>query len=83
MTTPRTILVVDDFEWFRSMFGALLEECGYRVLETANGLEAVEIAFSSCPDLILMDGLAATKRIRENEGACRNVPILAISADGP
>ncbi|MCA1612988.1 MAG: response regulator [Acidobacteria bacterium] len=82
----QTILVVEDFEDNRFMLRRLLEMSGYRVVEAVNGEQAVEAAERERPDLILMDlslpkldGLAATRRIREQDGAAR-VPIVAVSA---
>lgn len=82
----KTVLVVEDFEDNRFMMRRLLEMSGYRVVEAVNGREAVEMAQSERPDLILMDlslphldGLAATRRIREHEGLGK-VPIVAVSA---
>ena len=81
-----TIMVVEDFEDNRFMMRRLLEMSGYHVLEAVNGEEAVEIAKRECPSLILMDlslplldGLAATRRIRQ-EASLREVPIVAVSA---
>ena len=81
-----TVLVVEDFEDNRFMMRRLLEMSGYRVIEAVNGNQAVEAAINERPDLILMDlslpmldGLAATRRIREAEGLGR-VPIVAVSA---
>ena len=81
-----TVLVVEDFEDNRFMMRRLLELSGYRVIEAVNGEQAVEAAESERPDLILMDlslpkldGLAATRRIRQQDGAAR-VPIVAVSA---
>jgi CheY-like chemotaxis protein len=81
-----TIMVVEDFEDNRFMMRRLLEMSGYQVLEAINGEEAVEIAKREHPHLILMDlslplldGLAATRRIRQ-EAALRDVPIVAVSA---
>jgi len=82
----QTILVVEDFEDNRFMMRRLLEMSGYRVVEAVNGEQAVESAESEQPDLILMDlslpkldGLAATRRIR-NQGGAKRVPIVAVSA---
>ena len=65
------------------MMRILLEMEGYRVIEAADGLRAVEMAISERPALIMMDlslplldGLKATARIREHS---RDVPIVAIS----
>src|SRR5919107_6147165 len=79
-----TVLVVEDFEDNRFMMRRLLEMSGYRVIEAVNGQEAVETARREHPDLILMDlslplldGLAATRRIREQDGLSK-VPIVAV-----
>lgn len=81
-----TVLVVEDFEDNRFMMRRLLEMSGYHVLEAINGEEAVEMAERERPSLILMDlslplldGLAATRRIRQH-AELRNVPIVAVSA---
>jgi two-component system cell cycle response regulator DivK len=80
------VLVVEDFEDNRFMMRRLLEMSGYRVVEAVNGNQAVEAAEREHPDIILMDlslpqldGLAATRRIREQQGT-RRVPIVAVSA---
>ena len=81
-----TVLVVEDFEDNRFMMRRLLEMSGYRVVEAVNGNQAVEFAISHRPDIILMDlslpqldGLAATRRIRSQDGLGK-VPIVAVSA---
>jgi two-component system cell cycle response regulator DivK len=80
------VLVVEDFEDNRFMMRRLLEMSGYRVVEAVNGNQAVELATSVRPDIILMDlslpqldGLAATRRIRTQDGLGK-VPIVAVSA---
>jgi CheY-like chemotaxis protein len=84
--TGALVLVVEDFEDNRFMMKRLLEMSGYRVVEAVNGNQAVEAAAREQPDIILMDlslplldGLAATRRIREQQGT-RRVPIVAVSA---
>jgi CheY-like chemotaxis protein len=83
-----TILVVEDHDDTREMLHMLLEKWGYRVVEACNGLEAVEAASRERPQLILMDGrlpfldgLDATRRIREN-GLGAQVKILALNGSG-
>jgi CheY-like chemotaxis protein len=68
------------------MMGRLLEMCGYRVLEAADGREAVQVAEGERPDVVLMDlqmpvldGFTATSVIRRTEGIC-GVPVIAVSA---
>lgn len=80
-----TVLVVEDHEDTRDMLHMLLEMWGCRVVEACNGLEAVEAAALERPELILMDGslpfldgLGATRRIREN-ALLGQVKILAVN----
>src|SRR5688572_24494852 len=87
--TPQpTILVVEDHDDTREMLRTLLEMWGCRVVEACNGLEAVEAASRERPQLILMDsrlpfldGLGATRRIREN-GLWDQVKIVALNGSG-
>jgi CheY-like chemotaxis protein len=81
-----TVLLVEDTEDNRFMMRRLLEMAGYRVVEATNGEEAVRLAESESPDLILMDlslpvldGLAATRAIRKLNGLSKT-PIIAVSA---
>jgi CheY-like chemotaxis protein len=82
---PR-VLLVEDSEDNRMMMKRLLEMGGYEVIEAVNGKQAVNTAQARRPDLILMDlslpmmdGLAATRRIR-GLPALRDVPIVVVSA---
>lgn len=81
-----TVLLVEDTEDNRFMMRRLLEMAGYGVVEATNGEEAVRLAQSERPDLILMDlslpvidGLAATRAIRKSAGLAKT-PIIAVSA---
>jgi CheY-like chemotaxis protein len=83
-----TILVVEQHDDTRDMLHTLLEMWGCRVVEACNGLEAVEAASRENPELILMDGrlpfidgLQATRRIREN-GLRDQVKIVALNSSG-
>ena len=82
----KTILLAEDYEDSRRMLARLLEMSGYRVLEAADGDEAVQMAERECPDVVLMDlqmpvtdGFTATSRIRRIDNICR-VPVIAVSA---
>jgi two-component system cell cycle response regulator DivK len=89
-TQKRLFLLVEDFEDSRFMMRQLLEMAGYNVVEATDGEEAIELAVAKQPELILMDlslpkldGLAATRRIRQQRGLSE-VPIVAVSAhDSP
>ena len=86
--TRRRILIVDDFDDTRLLLRTWLQKKGFDVVEAENGIRAVEAAEDTQPDLIIMDvempemdGLAATRRIRELKNF-QDVPILAVSAYG-
>jgi CheY-like chemotaxis protein len=86
----KLFLLVEDFEDSRFMMRRLLELAGYTVVEASDGERAVELAVQEKPALILMDlslpkldGLAATRQIRQHRELGRT-PIVAISAhDSP
>ena len=82
------ILVVEDHDDTREMLCMLGEAWGFRVVEACNGLEAVEAALREKPQLILMDsrlplldGLEATRRIRQNP-LLNHIQILALNGSG-
>lgn len=82
------ILVVDDSADNVAMISLDLQQQGYRVVTASNGEDAITVATQMMPNLILMDinlptldGLGATRRIRENAGL-REVPVIAITAFG-
>lgn len=84
---PPIILVVEDSDDTRAIIRLELERWGYKVVEAANGREAIEMVEGLCPDLILMDlnmpevdGLTAAQTIRQYDERCAGVPILAITA---
>ena len=77
------ILVVDDEELLVKGIRFNLQNDGYDILTGTNGVEAIEIAKSQNPDLIVldvmmpeMDGLTACSHIRDFS----NVPIILLTA---
>lgn len=81
------ILLVDDDDLSRRMMGLLLSEKGYNYGTASNGLEAVEAVQSQLYDIVLMDlqmpvmdGLDATRKIREWETGEKHIPIVALTA---
>jgi two-component system cell cycle response regulator DivK len=82
---PRILLVEDnDDNW--DMLSRRLKRRGYEISRAVDGREAVDMAASSAPDLILMDvnlpvmdGLEATRLIRASPNGA-TVPIIALSA---
>jgi DNA-binding response OmpR family regulator len=49
------VLIVDDEDLFRSLVARGFEREGYTVVQADNGEDAVEMASSELPDLILLD----------------------------
>lgn len=85
---PKIVLIVEDYEDTRSFMKLIVESYGYRVVEACDGMEAIDRFKQFHPDLILMDislpvvdGLAATKVIREFDDS-KEVPIVAVTAFG-
>ena len=81
----RTILIVEDSDDVRYFMRLALEHSGYLIVEAENGEMAVEIAQRERPDIILMDlslpimdGMAATEKIRASEGL-DGIPIIAVT----
>ncbi len=82
----KRILVIEDNETNMYLIGFILKKNGHEVIEARSGEEGVELAVKEKPDLILMDiqlpgidGLEATRRIRESE-ADRKAPIIALTS---
>jgi len=80
------VLLVDDFEDARVMYGQYLSRLGYRVTDAATGEEALELAFRDRPDVILLDmllpgvdGWEVTRRLRE-AASTRTIKIIALTA---
>jgi CheY-like chemotaxis protein len=70
----------------REMLRNWLEGKGYRIVEAADGQEALDLAPLARPDLIMMDvrlpklnGIAVTRRLRQ-QPEFERVPIVAVSA---
>ena len=85
-TTCLTVLVVDDIADSRFVLTKLMRSKNYRVVEAADGAEAVEAAEREHPDLVLLDlnlpvldGLEVARRLRGMPGV-KDVPVVAVTA---
>jgi DNA-binding response OmpR family regulator len=78
-----TVLLVEDERKLRDLVRSYLERAGFTVLSTGSGAEAISVAASSEPDLVILDlglpdvaGEAVARELRHNG----SVPILMLTA---
>lgn len=81
------VLVVEDNHDYRELVDFFLKLKGFEVILATDGIEAVDLAASERPHIILMDlnlpildGWEATKIIKQNLSTA-HIPIIAISAN--
>lgn len=79
------VLVVDDYDDAREMYAESLLVSGFRVAQAADGAQAVELALSLSPDVILMDlslpgvdGWEATRQLKA-DARTRHIPVVALT----
>ena len=80
------ILLVEDNEMNRDMLSRRLIRKGYEVIMALDGQQAIDLAASEGPDIVLMDmslpvidGWEATRRIKA-DAATRAIPVIALTA---
>jgi two-component system cell cycle response regulator DivK len=85
MTGEPLVLVVDDFQDNREMYAEYLAFSGFRVIQAANGKEALDQAFANLPDIIIMDlslpvmdGWEATRRLKADHRT-NAIPVVALT----
>jgi two-component system, OmpR family, alkaline phosphatase synthesis response regulator PhoP len=83
-----TILIVDDEAPIRHVVGQRLRSAGYTVIEASDGIEALDIAVTDLPSLIVTDlqmsymsGIELCKRLKEHD-ASANIPAILLTARG-
>lgn len=88
METPQKrihILIIDDDEVMRRLYGSLLAKVGYEIIYSPDAVQGRELARRFQPDLILMDmnmpiedGLTASDRLKK-EKETANIPIVLLT----
>ena len=90
MATPgqKTVLVIEDDPWTRTITTALLAGEGFAVVEAKNGEEGLTRAREHTPDAILLDlalptksGLEVLRELKGNDST-RVIPVIIVSAYG-
>ncbi len=83
MSTKPVIMVVEDEKAIRDFLAAQLSAGSYRVLEAETGEQAISMASSHCPELVLldlglpdMDGMEVLKAVRKWSA----MPVVIVSA---
>jgi DNA-binding response OmpR family regulator len=88
MTLRKTplVLVADDEEDIRALVAFRLQRAGYDVITAADGAEALTLATTRLPDLIVLDmmmpkatGLEVTRSLREQDST-RDIPVILLTA---
>lgn len=80
------VLLAEDNDDARQIYGLILRHGGYRVEEATNGTDAVAIARTSRPNLVLMDiGLPGldgweASHILKSDPSTSTIPVIAFSA---
>ena len=80
------VLVADDEEDIRALVAFRLDRAGYDVITAADGEEALTLATTRLPDLIVLDmmmpkatGLEVTRSLREQD-ATKEIPVILLTA---
>lgn len=82
----RRILIAEDSDETRIALKLMLKLSGYATLEAADGQEALRLAQSGAPDLVItdislpgIDGLELTRQLR-GDPRLGSVPVIVVSA---
>ncbi len=84
----KTVLVIEDDPWTRTITTALLAGEGFAVVEAKNGEEGLKQARAHAPDAILLDLALPTKsgldvlRELKGESCTQEIPVIVVSAYG-
>jgi len=85
MENPIKVLLAEDDKLLSEVFTRDLENAGYPVIHAFDGDEALSLAKSEHPDVILLDiimpnknGFEVLKELQENE-ILKNIPVIVLS----
>jgi CheY-like chemotaxis protein len=90
VSSDKTVLVVDDDSWVRTVLAELFLDEGYKVLQAYSGPDALRLALERKPDVIVLDlhlpGIDGIEVLRGLRAAERTslTPVIVVtgSADG-
>ena len=81
------VLVVDDEPFMIRLIEIVLERDGHAMLKASNGSEAIDIARSQRPVLIIMDGMMpkmdglTALRVLKEDPELRSIPVILLTAN--
>ena len=84
----KTILLADDEAYLRMLVSTTLDDAAYRILEASDGPQALAMARTEHPDLLVLDwmmpglsGIAVAAALRQDAATAR-MPIIMLTAKG-
>lgn len=86
ISTPKTVLIIEDEEDAAELFAEMMRVSGFRVLKTSNSTPAIGMMSSEKPDVIILDimmpeisGLDILRQMRRNPELA-GIPVVVVSA---
>lgn len=86
ISTPKTVLIVEDEEDAAELFAEMMRVSGFRVLKTSNSAPAIGMMSSEKPDVIILDimmpeisGLDILRQMRRDPQLA-GIPVVVVSA---
>ena len=83
--TPRSVLIIEDEQDTRDLYGFVLKEAGYDVVLARNGMEGFTRACESQPSVIVtdlglpsIDGWEMIRRLRA-DNRTREIPVVVVT----
>lgn len=86
ISTPKTVLIIEDEEDAAELFAEMMRVSGFRVLKTSNSTPALGMMSSEKPDVIILDimmpeisGLDILRQMRRDPQLA-GIPVVVVSA---